>query len=82
VFLGVGRGEFPKEILNPNPSSNNSSISLPDTNPNPNPDLNPEQKLLSPLGGRCYLVLVEENKPKEILEYARKQGMSAKVSLV
>ena len=35
--------------------------------------------LLSPLGGKCYMVLVEENKPKEIIAYAVKMGMQAKV---
>jgi hypothetical protein len=34
------------------------------------------------VGGRCYLVLVEENKPKEIIAYARSRGMEAKVSYV
>lgn len=38
------------------------------------------QSLLSPLGGRCYMVLVEENKPKDIITYALKMGMHAKVS--
>ena len=38
------------------------------------------QLLLSPVGGKCYLVLVEENNPKEIISYAKERGMNAKVS--
>jgi hypothetical protein len=39
-----------------------------------------DQLLLSPNGGCCYLVLVEENKPKEIAEMMRSQGLTAEVS--
>ena len=37
------------------------------------------QDLLNPKGGTCYLVLVEENKPKEIIKYATGRGMKAQV---
>ena len=34
--------------------------------------------LLSP-SGRCYLILVEENKPKEIIQYVQERGMQAQI---
>ena len=34
--------------------------------------------LLSP-SGRCYLILVEENKPKEIMQYVQERGMQAQI---
>ena len=50
------------------------------SDPNADPVMGVSSPSLGLYGGRCYLVLVEENKPKEIIAYVRKKGMNAKVS--